>query len=60
MVLDAASGKILREQPLYTGVTVWKFDAKDRTWTKQTDVAVKAGKGHPNTNQANIVIGDWH
>ncbi len=59
-VLDAASGKLLREQPLYTGATVWKFDPEDKKWTKQTGVAVKAGKGHPNTNQANIVIGDWH
>ena len=23
-------------------------------------VEVKAGKAHPNTNQANIVVGDWH
>ena len=21
---------------------------------------MKAGKGHPNTNQANLVVGDWH
>lgn len=60
MVLDAASGKLLREQPLYTGATVWKFETGGGGWTKHTGVAVKAGKGHPNTNQANIVIGDWH
>ena len=60
VVLDAASGKILREQTLYEGATVWKFDSKDGTWSKQTDVAVKAGKGHPNTNQANIAINEWH
>ena len=60
VVLDANSGELLREQPLYTGATVWKFGSNDGTWTKQTDVAAKAGKGHPNTNQANIVIGDWH
>ena len=60
VVLDAASGKLLREQPLYTDATVWKFRPADRIWTRQTNVAVKAGKGHPNTNQANIVIGDWH
>ena len=59
-MLDTASGKLLREQPLYTGATVWKFDPDDKKWSTQTDVAVKAGKGHPNTNQANIVIGDWH
>lgn len=60
IVLDAESGKLLREQPLYTGATIWTFDAKAGTWSKKTNAAVKAGKGHPNTNQANIVIGDWH
>ncbi|MCA9178770.1 MAG: PQQ-binding-like beta-propeller repeat protein [Planctomycetales bacterium] len=92
LVLDARSGKLLREQPLYTNATVYKHDARtgartDRSdlskgsptgrasiagealsisppgtghWTKHAGVAVRAGKGHPNTNQANIVIGDWH
>ncbi|MCG6158011.1 outer membrane protein assembly factor BamB family protein [Rubinisphaera margarita] len=60
VVLDASSGTLLREQPLYTGATVWKWGSADRKWTKQINVSVKAGKGHPNTNQANIVIGDWH
>ena len=60
IVFDATSGAVLREQSLYTGATVWKFDANAGTWSKQTDVAVKAGKSHPNTNQANIAIGDWH
>jgi len=60
VVLDAATGTLLREQPLYTGATVWTFGPAEKQWTKQTDVAIKAGKGHPNTNQANIVIGDWH
>lgn len=60
IVLDAETGKLLREQPLYTGATVWTFNADADKWMKQTDVAVKAGKGHPNTNQANIAIGNWH
>jgi hypothetical protein len=60
VVLDATSGNLLREQPLYTGATAWTFDSDNKQWTKRTDVSVKAGKGHPNTNQANIVIGDWH
>lgn len=59
VVLDAADGKLLKRQPLYQGATVWKHGANEK-WTKQLNVAVKAGKGHPNTNQANIVIGDWH
>ena len=29
-------------------------------WVREDEVAIKAGKGHPNTNQANIVVGDWH
>ena len=60
VVMDVGTGKVLREQPLYTGATVWKFDSQKGKWSKRTDVAVKAGKSHPNTNQANIVIGDWH
>ena len=60
VVMDADSGRVLREQPLYSGSTVWKYDQSSKDWKRQTDVDLKAGKGHPNTNQANIVIGDWH
>ncbi len=60
LVLDAASGKLLREQPLYQSATLWKFEPGKKDWEKQTGVAIKAGKGHPNTNQANLATGDWH
>ncbi|WP_166830834.1 outer membrane protein assembly factor BamB family protein [Thalassoroseus pseudoceratinae] len=60
VVLDASSGKLLRDQPLYKNATVWTFDPDTETWGRKTNVSVKAGKGHPNTNQANIVVGDWH
>lgn len=60
LVIDTLSGKLLREQPLYDGATLWSFDPGRNQWVQQTDVAVKAGKGHPNTNQANLVVGDWH
>ncbi|MEM1070039.1 MAG: PQQ-binding-like beta-propeller repeat protein, partial [Planctomycetota bacterium] len=60
LVLDATKGELMRNQPLYTGANVWKYSPKTDQWSKQTNVDVKAGKGHPNTNQANIVIGDWH
>ncbi|MHC4879806.1 MAG: outer membrane protein assembly factor BamB family protein [Planctomycetota bacterium] len=60
IVFDTASGKVLREQPLYTNARVWKRNAAGDDWTLETDAAVKAGKGHPNTNQASIVAGDWH
>lgn len=60
VVFDGKSGAVLRRQPLYTGARLWKYDASIKDWKLQENVAVKAGKGHPNTNQANIVSGDWH
>lgn len=60
LVMDATSGKVLREQPLYESSTLWKFQRDKDDWVRQTRVAVRAGKGHPNTNQANLVVGDWH
>ncbi|MEZ5386694.1 MAG: PQQ-binding-like beta-propeller repeat protein [Prosthecobacter sp.] len=60
LVMDATTGQILREQPLYEGATLWRHDPVKSDWTKETNVAIKAGKGHPNTNQANLVVGDWH
>lgn len=58
VVLDARNGTLLRQQQLYEDATVWKYAGGQ--WEKEDHVAVKAGKGHPNTNQANIVIGDYH
>ena len=60
IVLDAANGKLLREQPLYEGATLWKWDAGKTDWEQKPNFAGKIGKGHPNTNQANIAVGDWH
>ncbi len=60
LVMDAVTGKILREQPVNQGATLWKYDPEKRDWIKEVDVALSAGKRHPNTNQANLVIGDWH
>jgi outer membrane protein assembly factor BamB len=60
IVIDSGSGKLLREQPLYERASLWKFDPGRGDWVHETNVAVKAGKGHPNTNQANLVVGDWH
>ncbi len=60
LVIDAVSGKLLREQPLYDRASLWRFDPDRRDWIHQPDVAVNAGKGHPNTNQANLVVGEWH
>ena len=60
LVMDTASGEVLREQPLYESATTWTWNPNSEDWDKTENVAVKAGKGHPNTNQANLVIGDWH
>ena len=60
LVMDAKSGDLLRTQPLYQDATLWKFNTEADDWIKQTGVAVKAGKGHPNTNQANLATDDWH
>lgn len=60
VVMDALSGEILREQPLYEHASVKKYFPKVRAWVQEADVSIKAGKGHPNTNQANLVAGDWH
>lgn len=60
IVMDSSNGKLLRTQPLYQSATLWRFDPKANDWNKQLNVAVKAGKGHPNTNQANLVVGKWH
>jgi len=60
IVMDAKTGSVLREQPLYETATLWKYEPRREDWIEQKNVAVKAGKGHPNTNQANLVVGDWH
>lgn len=60
LVLNAVTGEVLREQQLYQKANLWKRLSDEEGWEKQTDVAIKAGKGHPNTNQANLVVGDWH
>ena len=60
IVMNSATGKILTKQPLYEGSTLWKWDPKTKTWNREEKVSIKAGKGHPNTNQANLVIDDWH
>lgn len=60
IVMDAKSGAVLREQPLYEGATLWKYDPEKEDWTEQKNFAAKIGKSHPNTNQANLLVGDWH
>ena len=60
LVIDARDGRVLQKQPLYENAILWSFDSEQQRWLQKNDVAVKAGKGHPNTNQANLIVGDWH
>jgi len=59
-VMDAGTGEVLREQPLYESATVWTWNPTSEDWDRAENVAVKTGKRHPNTNQANLVSGHWH
>ncbi|MBC8354486.1 MAG: PQQ-like beta-propeller repeat protein [Planctomycetes bacterium] len=58
VVLSTVSGEVLRRQQLYKSADLWERDGDD--WKLRQGVAVPAGKGHPNTNHANMVVGDWH
>ena len=60
LVFDAATGKVLREQPVDENATLWKYDSSRGDWVQENDVALNVGRRHPNTNQANLVIGAWH
>ena len=59
IVLDTATGKELRRDSIETG-TLFKRNVKTGEWERQENANVKSRKGHPNTNQANIVVGNWH
>lgn len=60
VVMDVKTGKELRRDPLYEQAQLWKYETSQSTWTRENTKGIKAGKGHPNTNQANIAIVDWH
>jgi len=60
LVMDASTGKLLREQPVDAGATLWRRDSGKGDWVREKDAAVKAGRRHPNTNQSNLLIGEWH
>ena len=60
LVMDARDGSILRKQPLYEGASAWTWNPETEDWDHETGVAQKVGKAHPNTNQANLAIGNWH
>lgn len=60
VVLDTATGKELRRQPMYENADVWGWDTKREDWVLRKNVALVTGKKHPMTYQTNVVIGDWH
>lgn len=60
IVIDATSGKLLRKQPVDQATTLWKFQLEKKDWVLQKSATVKSKRPHPNTNQANIAVGDWH
>lgn len=60
LVMDAATGNVLRKQAVNENAILWKRDPNQGVWTQEINVALKAGKRHPNTNQGNLLIGDWH
>ena len=60
LVLDTETGEILRTQNLMQSVDFTRFDPATKAWTTKKNIAVKTGKRHANTNQSNLVVGDWH
>lgn len=59
VVLDTSTGREIARTNLNSPVTLWKHN-DERSWIRQDDATVRAGRKHANTNQANIVVGDWH
>lgn len=60
VVLDTATGHEISRRSLGENVDLWSYDQPSKAWTLRSGAKVKAGKTHANTNQANIVVGDWH
>ncbi len=60
LVMDVQTGEILRRQPVDSGATLWTYDSGTSQWNKESNASVTSRRPHPNTNQANLLIGDWH
>lgn len=60
VVLDSKTGLELRRHAIYESADFWLWDAARKDWRLERDRKTTTGKGHPNTNQANIVVDDWH
>jgi len=60
LVFDTNTGELLRQQELSEGATLWKLVPHTGDWVRRDNVTVPAGKQQMHTNQANILVGDWH
>ncbi len=60
LVMDSRTGRLLRQQSVTRDATLWRFDRQTTQWKLTREVPERLGRRHPNTNQANIVIGQWH
>jgi outer membrane protein assembly factor BamB len=60
VTLDAGTGDVLRRHPIYQGADFWLWDKARKDWVFEENVVKTTGKTRPNTDQANIVVGDWH
>lgn len=60
VTLDSNTGEIIRRHPIYKGADFWLWDKTENDWVFEADVVRTTGKTRPNTDQANIVVGDWH
>ena len=58
IVLDTKTGAELSRRNLNEDVSIWR--RAETGWMLEKHASVKAGRKHANTNQTNIVVGDWH
>lgn len=60
VIYSSSNGQEQARQNLHNGVTIYRHIPGTQRWEKEVDASVKPGRRHANTNQSNIVVGDWH
>jgi hypothetical protein len=58
IVFDSQTGKILKEQSLFSGVDVCRFDVAKNEWVKESNIKITGKK--TATYHTNIVVGKYH
>jgi len=58
VVLDTSDGREISRRNLNEEVDYWRRDRNG--WKLDLQTNVQAGRKHANTNQTNIVVGEWH